>query len=169
MSDSQPPVKRYRREERKESSSENEWNADSDDESGKKPDFKPYVPVRERRKQQLVKLGRLAQVKESEDKKNLSGLSSGASSGTCNIKYYRKVLSYFKKCHLPKVLTIIFCNYKYNKMSLDSLIHITQCILWRIAIPNHISWHLDTKHTQFCAILTCILSHRCWRQSRGRR
>ncbi len=57
MSD-QPPVKRYRREEKTESSSEDEWKAeaDSDGESAnrKKPDFVPYVPVRERRKQQVT-------------------------------------------------------------------------------------------------------------------
>ena len=54
MSD-QPPIKRYRRDEKVESSSEDEWKAESDGESEnrKKPDFVPYVPVRERRKQQV--------------------------------------------------------------------------------------------------------------------
>jgi hypothetical protein len=81
----QPPIKRYRREE-KPDSSDDEWKVDSDDDKSadknrKKPDFVPYVPVKERRKQQLVKLGRLAQIKEAEDRLPLSGLSSGASSG----------------------------------------------------------------------------------------
>jgi len=49
MSSDAPPVKRYRKEEPKKDS-DDEWKV-SDEE---KEDFKPYVPVRERRKQKLV-------------------------------------------------------------------------------------------------------------------
>ncbi|XP_063545169.1 ATP-dependent RNA helicase abstrakt isoform X1 [Cydia strobilella] len=50
QSEPPPPVKRYRREEK---SSESEEDVDN---------YQPYVPVRERKKQQLMKLGRLGQV-----------------------------------------------------------------------------------------------------------
>ncbi|XP_063631050.1 ATP-dependent RNA helicase abstrakt isoform X2 [Cydia splendana] len=50
QSEPPPPVKRYRREEK---SSESEEDIDN---------YEPYVPVRERKKQQLMKLGRLGQV-----------------------------------------------------------------------------------------------------------
>ncbi len=69
-----PPVKRYRRREEEES-------RDSDDFAKEGDDYVPYVPVRERRKQKLVKLGRIAVLKEEERASNsdLVG-SSGASS-----------------------------------------------------------------------------------------
>lgn len=51
MSSDAPPIKRYRREEKNEEQAE-----DSDD------NYTPYVPVKERKKQQLVKLGRLVQL-----------------------------------------------------------------------------------------------------------
>ncbi|XP_056640198.1 ATP-dependent RNA helicase abstrakt [Diorhabda sublineata] len=54
MTDSEPPIKRYRREENS--------NSESED------DYVPYVPVKERR-QQLLKLGRLGQLKEAEQSK----------------------------------------------------------------------------------------------------
>ncbi|XP_057658537.1 ATP-dependent RNA helicase abstrakt [Diorhabda carinulata] len=54
MTDSEPPIKRYRREENS--------NSESED------DYVPYVPVKER-KQQLLKLGRLGKLKEAEQSK----------------------------------------------------------------------------------------------------
>lgn len=92
----QPPVKRYRREE-KQDSSDDEWKvgSDSDSDVRKKTDYVPYVPVRERRKQQLVKLGRIAEIKGSEDKNHLSGLSSGASSGKYAIYHFRETKMLF--------------------------------------------------------------------------
>ncbi len=68
-----PPVKRYRREE-PEDSDKDDWDNDSD-----RDDFKPYVSVKERRKQNLVKLGRLTAVQE-EEKQIIDRLSSGNSS-----------------------------------------------------------------------------------------
>lgn len=50
MSNSAPPIKRYRREE------DNDKSEESDD------SYTPYVPVKERKKQQLLKLGRLVQL-----------------------------------------------------------------------------------------------------------
>lgn len=55
MTDSEPPIKRYRREENS--------NSESED------DYVPYVPVKERKQQQLLKLGRLGQLKEAEQSK----------------------------------------------------------------------------------------------------
>ena len=49
-----PPIKRYRKEEPEDSDKE-DWDTGEDD-------FKPYIPVKERRKQTLVKLGRLAAI-----------------------------------------------------------------------------------------------------------
>ncbi|XP_025406333.1 ATP-dependent RNA helicase abstrakt [Sipha flava] len=54
MSEFKPPLKRYRRDE---------------DESNSDDDYVPYVPVRERKKQELYKLGRLAKLKEESGKK----------------------------------------------------------------------------------------------------
>lgn len=51
MDSNVPPIKRYRREEEKEEALE-----DSDD------SYTPYIPVKERKKQQLLKLGRLVQL-----------------------------------------------------------------------------------------------------------
>ena len=50
-SDGGPPVKRYRREE--DTSGSEDFYKEGDD-------YVPYVPVKERRKQKLVKLGRVA-------------------------------------------------------------------------------------------------------------
>ena len=97
MDRDQPSVKRYRRDE-KPDSSDDEWKVGSDSDGAGKSDYVPYVPVRERRKQQLVKLGRIAQIKESEDKQPLSGLSSGASSG------------WLHATHLLTIDTLSFCS-----------------------------------------------------------
>lgn len=51
MSKAEPPVKRYRREEEKKS------DVESEDDS-----YTPYIPVKERKKQQLLKLGRIVQL-----------------------------------------------------------------------------------------------------------
>jgi ATP-dependent RNA helicase DDX41 len=51
MTDTQPPVKRYRRE-------EDEHKADESEDDN----YTPYIPVKERKKQQLLKLGRLVQL-----------------------------------------------------------------------------------------------------------
>jgi ATP-dependent RNA helicase DDX41 len=77
MSDGQPrapPVKRYRRVE------EEEKNSDQDDWDTGEDKHKPYVSVRERRKQKLVKLGRISAVQEAEKKHTFESLSSGNSS-----------------------------------------------------------------------------------------
>ncbi|CAH1170496.1 unnamed protein product [Phaedon cochleariae] len=60
MSSEPPPLKRYRREEQNS-------NSESDDDN-----YVPYISVKERKKQQLLKLGRLGQVKESEQNKHKS-------------------------------------------------------------------------------------------------
>ena len=61
-----PPIKRYRREELKDASSDDEWNVeDSENKSSKT--FVPYVRVKERRKQNLVKLGRITEIQAAED------------------------------------------------------------------------------------------------------
>ncbi|XP_014251014.1 ATP-dependent RNA helicase abstrakt [Cimex lectularius] len=54
-----PPVKRYRRVEL-----EKEESSSSDSET----DYKPYVPLRERKREQFLKLGRLAQSKDEDTK-----------------------------------------------------------------------------------------------------
>lgn len=56
-----PPVKKYRQNE------DNRKDLDSDDEN-----YVPYVPVRERKKQQLIKLGKLAHLTENADKSSSS-------------------------------------------------------------------------------------------------
>lgn len=55
----EPSLKRYRKEEKHDES-------ESDD------DYVPYVPVRERKKQQLMKLGRISQLKEEQKTKSSS-------------------------------------------------------------------------------------------------
>ena len=65
------PRKRYRREEK--ASSDEEWDAEKDD-------YVPYVSVKDRKKQQLVKLGRISAIKE-EEKVTLSSDTGGTSSG----------------------------------------------------------------------------------------
>ena len=69
MSEDQPAVKRYRREEEKQ-----EKDFEEED------DYVPYVSVKERRKQKLAKLGRITEIKE--ETKTLPTLenSSGNSS-----------------------------------------------------------------------------------------
>jgi len=62
---SPPQKKRYRRSPSPKSSSDND------------EDYQPYVSVRERKKQQLMKLGRLQQVQDEEKGGKLSALSSG--------------------------------------------------------------------------------------------
>ncbi|VVC36373.1 RNA helicase, DEAD-box type, Q motif,Helicase, C-terminal,Zinc finger, CCHC-type,DEAD/DEAH box helicase [Cinara cedri] len=54
MSEFKPPLKRYRRD---------------DEETDSDNDYVPYVPVRERKKQELLKLGRLSKLKEDSGKK----------------------------------------------------------------------------------------------------
>ena len=71
--DREPPLKRYRRR-------EEEQKSDNDDLEKEGEDYVPYVPVRERRKQKLVKLGRIAVLKETEKTANSDLISSGASS-----------------------------------------------------------------------------------------
>ncbi|EAT36170.1 AAEL011744-PA [Aedes aegypti] len=53
MSADLPPVKRYRREEKDSDASDHEENDDK---------YVPYVPVKERKKQQLLKMGRIVQL-----------------------------------------------------------------------------------------------------------
>ena len=73
-----PPIKKYRREE----SEEEDWQQDDDN-------GQIYVPVKERRKQKLVKLGRISELKETAtasshhmDHSTTSGNSSTAESET---------------------------------------------------------------------------------------
>jgi len=84
----EPPVKRYRKEEPKDSDSSDEWN-EGQYTNDMADSFVPYVPVKERRKQKLVKLGRITQIQEqtvtaADDGKNrlapASATESGASS-----------------------------------------------------------------------------------------
>ena len=73
-----PPVKRYRKEIK--SDSDDDWKV-SDNEFS---DSNLYIPVKERRKQRLVKLGRVTEIKEEIDQTsktgNIIGTDSGASS-----------------------------------------------------------------------------------------
>ncbi|XP_017771251.1 PREDICTED: ATP-dependent RNA helicase abstrakt [Nicrophorus vespilloides] len=57
-----PPLKRYRKEEDKDARGRNN-HSDSDDD-----EYVPYVPIKERKKQQLVKLGRIGQLKDDQSK-----------------------------------------------------------------------------------------------------
>eukprot|EP00095_Tigriopus_kingsejongensis_P011305 snap_masked-scaffold14_size734282-processed-gene-6.7 protein:Tk11305 transcript:snap_masked-scaffold14_size734282-processed-gene-6.7-mRNA-1 annotation:"atp-dependent rna helicase abstrakt-like" len=68
MADGDPPIKRYRRQE---ASVEEDWAQDDD--------YKPYVPVKERKMRKLVQLGRVAIIQQ-QDKAFTERLSSGASS-----------------------------------------------------------------------------------------
>jgi len=68
------PSKRYRREPSPKSASENE------------DDYTPYVPVRERKMQHLVKLGRLQQVQVDEHEGKVSAASSGTDEETVVVK-----------------------------------------------------------------------------------
>ena len=52
-----PPKKRYRRDDPKDD--EDDWRHEDE-----RHDYQPYVPVKERRKQKLVKLGRITDLKE---------------------------------------------------------------------------------------------------------
>ena len=79
-----PPIKRYRREETK-SESDDEWNAVDDELIRSK--FVAYIPIKERRKQKLVKLGRITELQaDDDDMKNRAmvcvSTDSGASSAT---------------------------------------------------------------------------------------
>ena len=79
-----PPIKRYRKEEIKDESDE-EWNVRGDESSNS--NFVEYVPVKERRKQKLVKLGRITEILDEDNSmKNKTTISvstdSGASSAT---------------------------------------------------------------------------------------
>ena len=73
-----PPVKRYRKEIKSES--DDDWKV-SDNELS---DSNLYIPVKERRKQQLVKLGRVTEIKAQSNQtsktSNYVGTDSGASS-----------------------------------------------------------------------------------------
>lgn len=60
--------------------SDDEWNVKSDQEDDSK-DRDVYVPLKERRKQKLVKLGRISAIQEEDKARSLDGFSSGASSG----------------------------------------------------------------------------------------
>ena len=75
-----PPIKRYRREEAKHES-DDEWNnVDGDESNGSK--YVAYVPAKERRKQKLVKLGRITEIQADDlDVKNKSIVSLGTDSG----------------------------------------------------------------------------------------
>ena len=74
---SEPPIKKYRREE----SEEEDWQHEDEKDQ-------IYVPVKERRKQKLVKLGRISELKETasayspKDHSTTSGNSSTAESET---------------------------------------------------------------------------------------
>ena len=66
-------------------SSDDEWNVDSGDEGGggKESSSKNvYVSVKDRRKERLIKLGRITAVKDEEDR--LQTTSSGANSSGAN-------------------------------------------------------------------------------------
>lgn len=54
MSQEGPAIKRYRRVDGQKKS--------DDDESEEEDNYTPYIPVRERKKQQLMKLGRIVQL-----------------------------------------------------------------------------------------------------------
>lgn len=58
-SSSQPQLKRYRREEK----AEKDKSFDSDDDN-----YVPYVPVRERKKNELLRLGKLVALKDTANK-----------------------------------------------------------------------------------------------------
>lgn len=71
-----PPVKRYRREDEKKSDS-------SDDEFAREgDDYTPYVPVRERKKQQLVRLGQATVVKGAEERRRLANNDRSATASS---------------------------------------------------------------------------------------
>jgi ATP-dependent RNA helicase DDX41 len=70
MSEDKPPIKRYRREEKEGSSDDDDWAKESED-------YKPYVAARDRKKEKLVKLGRVALIREEE---KADGNSSAGSS-----------------------------------------------------------------------------------------
>ena len=76
------PIKRYRKEIEKES--DDEWNV-SDEESNSSK-YVQYVPIKERRKQNLVKLGRITEILAEDTAKQPNiigtGIDSGASSAT---------------------------------------------------------------------------------------
>ena len=76
------PIKRYRKEIEKES--DDEWNV-SDEESNSSK-YVQYVPIKERRKQNLVKLGRITEILAEDTAKQPNiigtGTDSGASSAT---------------------------------------------------------------------------------------
>lgn len=69
MSDAPPPVKRYRREEVKKDDSEDEFGAEGEG-------YTPYVPVKERNKQKLMKLGRVQQIVKDEERSQSSTANS---------------------------------------------------------------------------------------------
>lgn len=81
--DQRPPIKRYRKEQPK-NESDDEWNV-SDDETSNS-NFVAYIPIKERRKQKLVKLGRITEILADGDNESKVPIStdSGASSATEN-------------------------------------------------------------------------------------
>ena len=82
--DRPPPIKRYRRTEM-ENQSDDEWNV-SDDES---KSSNLYIPVKERRKEKLVKLGRITEILTEDNMSKIpisAGTDSGASSASEDIE-----------------------------------------------------------------------------------
>ena len=79
-----PPIKRYRREEIR-NESDDEWKI-SDDESSS---CNLYIPVKERRKEQLVKLGRITEIVAEDNMKKMpisAVTDSGASSASEDVE-----------------------------------------------------------------------------------
>ena len=83
-----PPIKRYRREEIK-NESDDDWKI-SDDESNSST---LYIPIKERRKEQLVKLGRITEIVAEDNMKKMpisAGTDSGASSASEDAGVYTR-------------------------------------------------------------------------------
>ena len=88
MADHQPPVKRYRREDPEEDANKDDWKVDDDDE-----EYQAYVPIKERRKQKLVKLGRITDLKESETIAQIPSESPSGNSSTAEEETEKDILS----------------------------------------------------------------------------
>ena len=88
MADHQPPVKRYRRDDPEEDAKKDDWKVDDDDE-----EYQAYVPIKERRKQKPVKLGRITDLKESETIAQIPSESPSGNSSTAEEETEKDILS----------------------------------------------------------------------------